>query len=666
VTDIQHPRSSAIRANRRVRTRPQEAPPRVQARLQRRLARGPVRHGSPRRRLVTTWLVAVLATGALVFRLVQLQVSPSDQLVQAGEEQRIKEITLDAPRGAILDRNGADLAISVPQTTFFFDSRTVADPLGDAAKLAPVLGEPQSEIQAKLASGKSFVYLARQVDDDKAAAIEALGFEYIHSYREDKRFQPAGTLASSVVGRTDPDLTGISGLELDYEEVLKGKSGELVVEQGAGGRSIPGAEEELQPATAGSNLVLSLDRGLQFEVEEMLKRVVDETEAKGGTVIVAQPNGEVLVDANVVRPEIEPLLATPTTVATAAAEGDDEDGEAATELPVRYGPAQTTNENRALTWTYEPGSINKVITMAAVIEEQMATPETPRQVESSLDYVGKRYVQETRSTEEVMTLRDILAKSDNLGTISWATELGEERFAEYLRRFGLGEKTAIDFRGESSGKLPENWYETTLPSVSIGQSLAVTPMQMLDVYNAIANDGVLLGPRLVLGTEDPDGVFTPSPLGEPRTVVSAATAVALRDMLTSVVRDGTGKRAQVPGYTVAGKTGTAWKAFDGGYGVPGERKLVTSFAGFFPADDPQLTILVVIDEPADPESTGGTVAAPLFSQVATYAASHLRIPPDGGGGTVDPATERVRAEVELIPPATTTPGPTAVTSPKQG
>jgi cell division protein FtsI (penicillin-binding protein 3) len=333
---------------------------------------------------------------------------------------------------------------------------------------------------------------------------------------------------------------------------------------------------------------------------------------------------------------------------------------------VRYGPAETTNENRAVTWTYEPGSINKVITAAAVLEEGLATPDAVRPVPSSLDFYGTRFGQETRSTDEDLSLRDVLAKSDNPGTINWANDLGAEKLHEYLRRFGLGSKTALDFPGESGGKVLDlaDWSGTSLPTAAIGQGIAATPMQMLDVYNAIANDGVLLAPRLVLGTEDATGKFTPTPIGEPRTVVSAETAAAVRDMLTSVVQDGTGKRAQVPGYTVAGKTGTAWKAFDGDYGEPGKRKLVTSFAGFFPAADPELTILVVIDEPANPESTGGAVAAPLFSQVATYAASHLRIPPDGGGATVDPATERVRAEVELIPPATTTPGTTA--PPKQG
>jgi cell division protein FtsI (penicillin-binding protein 3) len=657
-------RPGDARVARRVGIRPQADAPLGTALLRRRLARGPVRHGSPRRRLITVWLVAVLATGALVLRLVALQVSPSERLVEAGEEQRLRTIDIDAPRGAIVDRNGAELAISVPATTFYADSRAVTDAAGDAAKLAPILGEDPIKVQEKLVSGRSFVYLARQVDDDTAAAIEQLGLTYVGSYREDKRVLPAGSaLASSVVGRTDPDLTGISGVEKEYDDVLRGKPGELVVERGAGGRSIPGAEEQLDPATPGSNLVLSLDRGLQYEVEQMLLRAVDEAGAKGGTVLVAKPNGEVLVDANVVRRPLTPDPATTGATTTTAATNGADDSDAA---PVVYGPATTTSDNRAITWTYEPGSVNKVITMAGVLEEGMATPDDARPVASSLDYIGKRFVQETRSTEEVLSLRDILAKSDNLGTISWATDLGRERLESYLRRFGLGAKTAIGWEYESAGKLPDYWSATTLPTVSIGQSLAVTPMQMLEVYNTIANDGVRAPAQLVLGTETPEGTFVPQPTEGAQRVVSEATAAALRDMLRSVVTDGTGTRAQVPGFTVAGKTGTAWKPLpEGGYDKPGGgHALVTSFIGFLPADHPELTILVVLDEPANQSATGGTLAAPLFRDVATYAVSHLRIPPDAGAATVDPATERVRAEPQAVVVPTTTAAP--ITTTKQG
>jgi cell division protein FtsI (penicillin-binding protein 3) len=335
-------------------------------------------------------------------------------------------------------------------------------------------------------------------------------------------------------------------------------------------------------------------------------------------------------------------------------------------LEPQYGPAQPSRANRALSWTYEPGSINKVITMAGVLEEGLATPETVQPVSSSVEYIGKRFVQESRETDADLSLRQILANSDNVGTIYWAEQLGKERLDGYLRSFGLGERTAIDREQQSPGILPalDKWYQTSLPTFAIGQGLAVTPMQMLGVYNAIANDGVLVPAKLVLGTQTPDGEFTPgSAPVEPRRVISEATSAALRDMLSSVVTDGTGKKAQVEGYTVAGKTGTAWEPVDGsGYGTPGNRHLVTSFVGFLPASDPKLSIMVVLDKPANPYATGGSLAAPLFQKVAAYAVGHLRIPPEG---QADPAsTERVRAEPVHAPTtaAPTTTAPPAVTT----
>jgi cell division protein FtsI (penicillin-binding protein 3) len=650
--------------------------------LRRRLDRGPVRHGNPRRRLISTWLVALLAAGALIARLTTLQLSPSDRLVQAGEEQRLKTIQLDAPRGAIVDRNGADLAISVPQTTFFADSRAVTDAIGDAAKLAAILGEDPIKVQEKLVSGRSFVYIARQVDDEKAAAIDALGLTYLGSYREDKRVRPSGdALGSSVIGRTDPDGKGITGLEKQYNDVLNGDPGEHRVEQGAGGRTIPGGEEELDPAIPGSNLVLTLDRGLQYEVEQMLIRAVDAADAKGGTIIVSRPKtGEILVDANVVRRPIETAVdpavgATTTTTAAPASGADDadDDGDGAVDAPVVYGPAAPTTENRALTWTYEPGSINKVITMAGVLEEGMATPELVRSVPSSLDFYGSRFGQETRSNDEDLSLRQILAKSDNPGTISWAVDLNPDRLYSYLTRFGLGRTTGLGFTGESPGKVRpvSEWSGSTLPTAAIGQGIAATPMQMLDVYNIIANGGMTSPPRLVLGTESPDGEFVAAePTSEPQRVVSEPTAAALRDMLTTVVTEGTGRRAQVDGFSVAGKTGTAWKPINGGYeDAQGRHALVTSFVGFLPADDPQLSIFVVLDEPNDPYATGGSVAAPLFREVASYAVRHLRIPPDVDPAPIDPETERVRAEPQPVASAPTVPPVTTSTTgpqPKRG
>jgi cell division protein FtsI (penicillin-binding protein 3) len=609
------------------------------------LGRG--RPGRPRVRLTVTWLVAVLAAGGLVARLVSLQVTPDDRFIASGEDQRFRTIPQVASRGSIVDRNGADLALSVPQTSIVFDSTHVEDPRGDAAALAPVLGMDAVTVQGMLSSGQTYVYLARHLDEAVVEQVRALDLPYLRFIDEDERFLPSGdSFASSIIGRTDGYSAGVSGLEKEYDDVLKGVDGTLTVEQGAGGRTIPGGEQQLEPATPGSDVVVAIDRGLQFEVERLLMQAVDDAKAAGGTVLVSNPEtGEVLVDANVIRPEItappsDPAATgSPTTAPTTAAPAE--------KVEPQFGPAQPARENRALSWTYEPGSVNKIITMAGVIEEGLATADTVQSVSSSVDLYGKSFAQETRSTDQDLSLRQILAKSDNPGTIS-----GEERLYRYVRAFGLGELTGIDWEYQSRGSVPhwsaersENeWSGHSLPTMAIGQGLAVTPLQMLDVYNTIANDGVLVWPRLVLGTEAPDGTFTPTAVPEPRRVVSEATSAAVRDMLTAVVTEGTGSKAQVEGYTVAGKTGTAWEPVPGGgYGTPGNRHLVTTFVGFLPASDPKLSILVVLDDPANPYATGGSLAAPLFQKVAAYAVDHLRIPPEGQFAP-DASTERVRAE----------------------
>lgn len=620
------------------------------------------RIGSPRRRLAITWIVAFVAALGLAARLIYLQVSPSDELVASGKSQWLDTRELQASRGAIVDRNGADLAISVPRISIGSNPEYVTDPKGDAEKLAPILGRDVADLQAALSSGK-WVFLARQADQATADAVAALDLPHVEMYREDKRIRPSGDrLGLSLIGRTDVDQKGQSGVEKLYDDVLKGEPGSMLVEKGSGGRTIPGGEHEVSPASPGSDVVLTIDRSLQYEAERLLMAAVDEAEALAGTVLISDvATGEILADANVVRPKIEPDKIAPTE-GGAAAQGDAAAPSTQTDAPPVYGPAQPTGENRAVTWTYEPGSVNKVIAMAGVLEEGLATPDTVRSVSSSVEIYDKRFAQESRSTDEDLSLREILARSDNLGTIMWANELGKERLYGYLTRFGLGRTTGLGLPGESSGKLPnvKNWSETSLPTIAFGQGIAVTPMQMLGVYNTIANDGLYVPPKVVLGTETPEGRFEPTPEAASQRVVSEATAAALRDMLTSVVQDGTGKNAQVDGYTVAGKTGTAWKPLPGGgYGVPGARELITTFVGFLPAGDPKITILVVLDTPSDPYATGGNLAAPLFQKIASYAVRHLRIPPDQESTPVN--GERVRAEPQAAPATTVPSEPTSVT-----
>ena len=603
-----------------------------------------------RGRLAALWAVTFIGFAALVFRAASLQIAPSPTLQeanQAAKEQRLAEMTLPAARGSIFDRNGAELAISVEQTTVVANAKAVADPQGAANLIAPILGKDPAALAKLLSSGKTFVYLARQVDDATKAQLAQLGKDqgwgFLSFVDEPKRFNPSGNdLALSILGRTDIDGNGISGLELQLQDRLKGTDGKVVSERGTRNRTIPGGEQQVTAATPGSSFVLSIDRGLQYETEKILKRVVDEQNAKGATIIIKNNRtGDILADANVVR----------------------EDGFSAHE----------SVDNRALTWSFEPGSINKTLTMAGVLEEGLATPDTQRIISAKINSYEMEFTDKGRSDDQVMTPTEILRVSSNNGTVTWAQDLGKEKLRSYFDHFGLGKPTALAFPGEASGTLRpmKQWDDVSFRTMAYGLGLAATPMQMLDAYSTIANGGVTVEPRLVLGTQDEEGVFTPVAPTEGARVVSQATSAGLTKMLTTVVGDGTGKKAQVAGYTVAGKTGTAWKALDtGGYGYPGARKLVVSFVGYLPASDPQLSIIVVIDEPTDQNASGGLTAAPVFGEVASFAVRQLRVAPDADAATPASNKDRVRSlpqgvEVAAPPVALGPPAPvTTTTAPK--
>jgi cell division protein FtsI (penicillin-binding protein 3) len=540
----------------------------------------------------------------------------------------------------------------VPETTIIADARAVADPAGVANLLAPILQKDPAVLTQQLSSGKWFVYLARQVDEATAAQVETLRaqqkWEFISTIEEPKRFNPSGDdLARSVLGSTDIDGNGISGLEKQYQDTLKGVDGEVVSERGTRNRTIPGGQQEVTAATPGTSLVLSIDRGLQYETEKILKRVVDEQQARGGTVIITNAHtGEILANANVVR----------------------EDG----------APARESADNRAVTWTYEPGSINKMLTLSGVLNDGLAQPDTERLISAKIDSYEMEFKDEGRSADQVMTPTEILRVSSNNGTVTWAEQLGKQRLHDYFDAFGLGKATGLQFPGESAGRLLDlkKMDDVSFRTMSYGLGLAVTPMQMLSAYNTIANNGVSVPLRYVLGQQGAGGVFEPAPVVPGTRVVSDATAAGMTKMLGAVVGDGTGKNAQVAGYTVVGKTGTAWKALEGGgYGYPGARKLVVSFAGFLPNADPGLSMIVVIDEPANQNASGGATAAPVFSEIASFAVRQLRIAPDADAATPTSNKERVRSQpqsVEVAPPpvlgppapasTTTTTAPKATTT----
>ncbi|WP_229022782.1 peptidoglycan D,D-transpeptidase FtsI family protein [Actinomarinicola tropica] len=573
--------------------------------------------------------VLTLTFAGIVGRLVDLQVVGDERFVAYGESQRIRAETLPASRGSLLDRNGAELALSVPASTIVADPRMVEDPAEAAARLAPILDADVAVLEERLGADSAFEYLARQVDDDVAAAVRAERLTGIFIQPEPTRTHPAGQTAMAVLGRADLDGIGVSGLEQQFDEVLTGTPGEVLYERSlAAGVQIPVGEHQLQPARPGDDVVLTLDRNLQYVVEQTLAARIEETDARGGMVIVMVPGtGEIL--------------------AMASLSVDEATGEV---VPAGY--------NRTVVDSFAPGSVLKVVTIGASLEEGLSTPDRPIEVPYALTVGGHEFQDASQHGTETWPLRRILVESSNVGAIRVGGELGNERIGDYLDRFGFGRPTGLSFPGEAAGLVRpwEEWHGSDYAGVVIGTGVSTTAMQVLAAYNVIANDGVYVAPRLVEARIDPEGVRHPEPQQGSHRVVSERTSNELADMLTGVVEDGTGSQAAVPGYEVAGKTGTAWKQQEDGSfeNAAGGHDYMATFVGFAPVDDPRVSVIVVIDQPGNVYS-GGSAAAPAFSQIAEHALRVLDVPPvttdEDGVLTVDTLPDgdeqpagRVRAE----------------------
>lgn len=543
------------------------------------------------------FLAVVVALGGVTVRLAHLQVVAPEAYAERGMAQRLRTVELPAPRGSIFDRNGNELAISVRRQTVWADPLLVEDAAATAAALAPVLDMDQSDVRDRLTGkGSRFVYLARQIDDDRADAVEALDLSGIGLRDEPRRVRPADDLALAVLGDVDVDDQGLSGIERQLDGVLSGQPGELLVERARDGGTIAGGQHALRPAARGEDVVLHLDRSLQYEVERALSEQVQATEADGGMAVVMDPrSGAVLAMASV-------------------------------ESPGGGGEPQPTRNNAPLTSVFEPGSASKVVTMSGVLEEGVAEPENVMAVPDSLQVGPKRFTDSSSHPTQPMSVTEVLAQSSNVGTITLAQRLGPQGVDQYLRRFGFGRPTGLGFPGESAGLLlpVDDWASTSIGSIAIGQGVAVNAVQMLGALNTLANGGVSVPPRLVRSVIGADGKERPvaSPGGE--RVVSAETAAEMTSMLASAVSDGTGVNAQVDGYTVAGKTGTARKPSTEVRGYESGAYLGV-FAGFAPVEDPRLSIIVALDEPHP--YYGGVVAAPVFSEIAEYGLRLLGVAP---------------------------------------
>lgn len=543
-----------------------------------------------------------------VAKLTDLQVLSPTRYRDAGSQQRMTKVSLQAARGAILDRNGRDLAVSVPKSSVVADPSQVSDVRAEAALLAPILDMPARRLEGLLRTKSRFVYLDRLVSDATASKVTALadrgkldGIDLINEY---KRVRPAGHEAQSVIGATDIDGTGISGLEHQYDSLMVGRPGSISYEQSSMG-PIAGGRRQTTPSVAGGDLVLSLDANLQYTAEQLVAAQVTQTGSKGGIAIISRPStGEILSMVN--------MVADPKT-----------------------GRVTPSTNNQAVTTVFEPGSVNKVITVAQALAEGVVTPATVLPHPSVLNLGGADF-SEAESMPGQLSVTEILTVSSNIGTIELAQKIGARKVDAAIRRFGFGSKTSLDFPNESAGLLLplDRWSGSSIGSIPIGQGISVTALQMLQAYNVIANDGVAVPPKLVTATIDAQGRRHATPTRGSHRVISSEVATAMRGMLANVVKSGTGEKAAVPGYQVAGKTGTARKPLDkhfpgNGYMDPdGHYHYVSTFVGMLPAGDPQLSIIVVLDDP-DPAKSyyASDTAAPLFGQLARAAVRQLHLPP---------------------------------------
>jgi cell division protein FtsI (penicillin-binding protein 3) len=588
------------------------------------------RPGNPKHRLVALVILMVIAALLLAGRVVYVQGVDAHRFAAFGESQRVRRVPLPAARGAIFDRNGVELAMSVPQRTVWVNPKLVTDPLAEAGRLAPVLGLDVAQVRDQLTKSSSFAYVARKVSDAVGKKVDGLHLDGVFTIAEPKRFLPAGDLAAPVLGKVGLDNNGLSGLEARYEKALAGEPGLLVVERDPSGREIPGGVRQHIPSARGEDLVLTLDRSLQYETERALSAEIVQAKAKGGMAIVMDStSGEVLSMASLVA-------------------GDN------------GAPPQAASNNRTLTAVFEPGSVNKLITIAGALQEGVIAPSDRLAVPGTIRVGSHTFSEHDPHPTQSWSITDIVANSSNVGSIMIGQKLGKDRLDGYLRAFGLGSRTAINFPGESAGLLldPAHWYSTSMGTTAIGQGLAVTAMQMLAAYNTIANGGEYVAPKLVRATVDRDGHQHPTPASVRHRVVSEQTARDMTAMLEEVVRVGTAKLAAIDGYTVAGKTGTARKPDEHVRGYKAGA-YVSSFAGFVPAEKPALTAMVVLDEPQP--IFGGLVAAPRFAQIAEYALRELRIPPPAAvanSAAPDSSPEAARPVGEADVPVTVKANPT--------
>ena len=556
---------------------------------------------------VAFWMLGISA------RLVHLQVTRHDKLVARAHQQQQDAIETSPTRGPVLDREERELARTIDTTSVFVapdefkrheeetDAQVTAAVDCTVQSLSSLLDLDQKAVFNQISearnSGRRFLWIARRIAPDKAELLEKLELAGVHTRKEPKRYYPNGSLAANVLGFVGLDGNGLAGIEQVYNEKIIGEPGKLFIEKDSLGRAYESTEVFGRP---GQSIILTIDQSIQYQAEAALTAAIEQSGAKAGTAIVLDPHtGDILALANA--PTFDPNDVGAASPAARA--------------------------NWALQNIYEPGSTFKVVAFSAAIEKGLARPDDHIDCQMGSITVAKRLIHDHHPFGD-LTIADALAKSSNVAAIKLGLRVGDPTMHEYITRFGFGSRTGIELPGETAGLVrPLNrWQPSSIGSIAIGQEVGVTPLQMVAAFGALANDGVRIAPHLIREIRNANGVATYRPNPEQHRVISKETASALRGMLEGVTLNGTARKAQLDGYTAAGKTGTAQK-IDSRTKTYSATKFVASFVGFAPVNNPAVVIIVVIDEPGG-SYHGGDVAAPVFRQIAEQILPEMGVLPD--------------------------------------
>lgn len=544
--------------------------------------------------------VALLWMTATLGRLAYLQVVRHAEYVQRAKNQQVRTIEITPKRGAIYDRNMQPLAMSIPVQSAFASPGEVKDVDLASRLLSGVLDIPNDVVRKKLDSNSTFIWIQRKLPPEKVQAISALNLKGIYFQEENQRYYPSREMAAHILGFVDVDEHGLGGIEHEFDELIRGKGSKIVVMADARQRWFDGGEAHREQ---GASVILTIDNKIQYIAERELEAAIERTHAPAGTIIVQDPNtGAILALAN--WPNYNPNAAT--------------DVESEKRM------------DRAVSAVYEPGSTFKLVTLAAAFDQRLIRPDEVFNCENGSIVVAGHRIHDHKAYG-MLTVGDILANSSDVGAIKIAQRLGPQRFYDYIRAFGFGQYTGIDLPGESRGILRKlnKWGSFSIGSISMGQEVGVTPVQMVTAVSSIANGGLLYRPHVVQEIRRGEQVLTVEgvdPNREPKQIIQPETAATMRQLMEGVVLHGTGKLARLDGWTAAGKTGTAQK-IDPDTGRYSPNHLIASFTGFAPINNPAVTILVSLDSPVGPHE-GGMVAAPVFKRVAEQVLPYLYVPRD--------------------------------------